>query len=139
MTKKEEESYRKNINNINFLSRFISKKDFVYSNMIFNIWSKLNFENFSEDFFEEKKIDLLKENLNFYVKEANKIFNLYLYKVEIFKIPYQMLYLNNKNSKNFDETNDCIEFLCWKNLKILKKNEEKKDKKKVEVNNINIE
>jgi hypothetical protein len=152
--KKNEESYRKNISNTNFLSEFISKKDFVYKNMIYNIWSKINFDNFSDEYFEEKKIDLLKENLNFYIKEANKIFYLYLYKVELSKIQFGQNQIFNSNtnlnlnlnlqrnksqiaSSLFD--NESNEFLFWKNLKILRINEEKKDKKKIENNNINIE
>ena len=61
----------------------------------------------------------------------------------MYKIQSKIFNLKNnsqtKNSDEFNFNNDTTEFLCWKNLKILRKNEEKKDKKKVENININIE
>lgn len=129
-----------NISNTGFLSRYISKKDYIYKMLIANLWSNIDYESSEDEFIKDKRFELLKANLDFYIKEAENIFSLFLFKIELIRIPYMIFNLNRTLTNTANDVNDSVEFLFWKNLKIIRKEDDNLKKKfSNEANLITIE
>lgn len=126
------------MNNSSFLCRYISKKDYIYKTLIYNLWNSVEFDNTENEALNAKRYGLLKENLDFYVSEADSIFNLFLYKIELTKTPAFMLSQNKTFTNLLGDANETEEILFWKNLKIIKR-EDESIKKKTEFTPITIE
>jgi len=129
------------IHNTGFVSRYIAKKDYIYRMLVANLWSNLNYEISEEEYINAKRYQLLKENISFYISEAQNIFNLYLFKIELFRPPYQIFNLNRNLTNTGNDINESTEFLFWKNLKIKRKEEDQgntNNKKKANGNEANL-
>lgn len=113
-----------NICNTGFLSRYIARKDYIYRMLVSNVWSNFNYEISEDEYVNAKRYQLLKENICFYVNEAKNIFNLYLFKIELIRAPYMIFNLNRTLTNTGNDVNESVEFLFWKNLKILRKEDE---------------
>jgi hypothetical protein len=125
-----------NICNTGFLSRYIAKKDYIYRMLVANLWSNIDFETTEDEYIYAKRFQMLKENLNFYIREAENIFNLYLFKIELIRPPYMIFNLNRALTNTANDVNDSVEFLFWKNLKIVRKEDEYAKKKGANESNL---
>jgi len=125
-----------NICNIGFLSRYIAKKDYIYRMLVANLWSNIDFETSEDEYIYAKRFQMLKENLNFYIREAENIFNLYLFKIELIRSPCMIFNLNRAFTNTANDVNDSVEFLFWKNLKIIRKEDENAKKKGANESNL---
>jgi len=131
--------YNQNLCNTSFLCRYIAKKDYIYKTLISNLWSNINFEEDEDEFINAKRYQILKENINFYINEAENIFNLYLFKIELFKTSFLIINLNKTLTTAINESIESVDFLFWKNLKIIRKEDEVVKKKGNETNYLNLE
>jgi len=124
-----------NFFNTSYLCRYIAKKDFTYRTLIANLWNNINYDASEDEIINSGRIQVLKENLDLYINEAENIFDLYLFKIELVKVPSLLLNSNRTLSNQGNELNESEEFLFWKNLKIIRKEDENNKKKGQEASN----